>query len=70
MIIRNDLKIIISYRKRQLIADVTYDRDQKLAENVEVKRQSLHGSVGQCNYDRAAIRKIVKGRNDENQPVQ
>lgn len=42
MIIRNDLKIIISYRKRQLIADVTYDRDQKLAENVEVKRQSLY----------------------------
>ncbi|HCR0169275.1 TPA: Rz1 lytic protein [Enterobacter hormaechei subsp. xiangfangensis] len=31
---------------------------------------TLYGIVGQCNYDRAAIRKIEKGRSDENQPVQ
>ncbi|RTO92186.1 rz1 lytic protein [Enterobacter hormaechei] len=31
---------------------------------------TLYGIVGQCNIDRAAIRKIEKGRNDENQPVQ
>ncbi|ELE6460865.1 Rz1 lytic protein [Enterobacter hormaechei] len=31
---------------------------------------ALYGIVGQCNIDRAAIRKIEKGRNDENQPVQ
>ncbi len=31
---------------------------------------TLYGIVGQCNIDLAAIRKIEKGRNDENQPVQ
>ncbi|WP_457851800.1 Rz1-like lysis system protein LysC [Enterobacter hormaechei] len=31
---------------------------------------TLYGIVGQCNIDRAAIRKIEKGRNDESQPVQ
>ncbi|HGU6585063.1 TPA: hypothetical protein ACNACB_000061 [Escherichia coli] len=31
---------------------------------------TLYGIVAQCNYDRAAIRKIQKGKSDENQPVQ